>query len=59
DTPTGQLATRGNRQLFLLGTSLTQTRRARELITTHSFDKLFKHGKKDRLLGPNVAYIRL
>ncbi|MDK9339769.1 hypothetical protein ACWPM6_11700 (plasmid) [Propionibacterium freudenreichii] len=59
DTPGGKIAEHGNRKLFLQGTSVAQGAKANKLLAAYSFDKLFKHGKKNRLLGPNVAYIRL
>ena len=41
-TPAGIVATRGARELHLIGTSVNQIDKARQLLADHSFDKLFK-----------------
>lgn len=42
ETPTGLLLVRGKRELYITARSVEQVRQARRLITTHSFDRLFK-----------------
>ncbi len=58
NTPAGIIATRGKRELHLLGTSVAQTEAARNLLAAHSFDQLFKAARK----APgtrNVAFIKV
>lgn len=45
NTERGIIATRGNRELHLLGTSVTQTEKARHLLATYSFNKLYTAAK--------------
>lgn len=58
DVANGIVAVRGKRELYLLGTSVNQMKKARELLANNSFNVLFKKGK----LSPqskNVAYIKI
>ena len=46
ETPTGILAVRGKRELYLLGTSVAAMELARNLLAHVSFDRLCKAGFK-------------
>lgn len=59
DTPAGMIATKGKRELHLLGTSVDQTKRARHLLATRSFNQLFQAGRSYGSTGRNVRAIRL
>ena len=56
-TTTGAVLTKGKRSLYLTFKSVNQSRKAKEIIAKNSFDRLFKFGKKKKLLGPNVSHI--
>lgn len=58
ETPAGLVIERGGRELHLLGTSTDSQARAKQLISGHSFDRLFKSGKKSPG-QKNSAYIKL
>lgn len=58
-TTSGLVATRGKRELHILGTSVVATKKAHSLLALHSFDKLFRAGKTAGAAGRNVRYISL
>jgi hypothetical protein len=55
----GIVLTKGKRELYLLCRSVNQYKKAKEVISKNSFNKLFTKGRKVRVLGANVAYIRI
>ena len=57
-TPSGIIATRGQRELHILGTSVAQAEKARRMLASHSFNRLFGAGKKAPGIK-NTAYIKL
>jgi hypothetical protein len=56
-TPSGAVLTKGKRELYLTYKSVNQGKKAREIISKNSFNKLFTKGKKVRQLGSNVSHI--
>jgi hypothetical protein len=56
-TTNGAVLTKGKRELYLTFLSVNQSKRAKEVIAKNSFDKLYKRGKKVRIMGPNVSHI--
>jgi len=54
----GIVLTKGKRELHLLCRSVNQCKKAKETISKNSFNKLFTKGRKVRVLGSNVAYIK-
>ena len=55
----GIILTKGKRELHVLGRSVNQVKKAKEIISKNSFNKLFTKARKVRVLGPNVAYIKI
>ena len=53
----GAVLTKGKRTLYLLFKSVNESKKAKEAVAKHSFNKLFTRGRKVRVLGSNVAYI--
>jgi len=58
-TPSGAVITKDKRQLFLTYKSVNQGKRAREIVSKNSFNKLFTKGRKIRALGSNVSAIQI
>ena len=58
-TLNGAVLTKGNRELHVIFKSVNQSKRAKEIIAKNSFNKLFNKGKKVRVLGSNVSYIKI
>lgn len=58
ETPAGLVVERGNRELHLLGTSVAAQDKARQLLASRSFDRLFKAGKSAPGVK-NTAFIKL
>ena len=58
DVECGIVARRGKRELYLLAKSVVQGERARKLLATHSFNRLFAAGRKSPH-SRNVAYLRV
>jgi hypothetical protein len=56
DTPRGIIATRGNRELHMLGTSVNAMQVSRNLLATRSFNNLYTVAKSSPL--KNVRFIR-
>jgi len=56
---TGAILTKGKREVYIIFKSVNQGKKARELISKYSFNKLFTKGKKIRSLGTNVSYIKI
>jgi len=59
ETPSGAILMKGKRELYLSFKSVNQGKKARELIATTSFNKLFNKGRKVRIMGPNVAALKI
>lgn len=58
NTPAGMVATRGKRELHLLGTSVDATLRSRELLAGYTFNTLF--ARAHRAPGQrNVAFLKM
>lgn len=55
----GLLATRDNRELYLLGTSVSSMRAAKKLLTTYSFAELYAKATKAPASMPRTRYIKL
>jgi len=58
-TPSGAVLVKGKRTLFVQFRSVNQAKKAKEVISKNSFNKLFTKGKKVRALGSNVATIQI
>ena len=58
-TNEGYLLERGQRRIYIIAKSVNSGTRARQLMTSYSFDKLFKKGKQMATLGNNISYIRI
>lgn len=56
-TPHGAVVMKGKRTLYLQYRSVNQSKRAKEALSKNSFDKLFKRGKKMRLIGSDSSFI--
>jgi hypothetical protein len=59
ETNHGAILSKGKRDLHIQYKSVNQSNKAKEVIAKNSFDKLFKKGKKVKVLGNNVAYIKI
>ena len=58
-TPQGGILTKGKREVYLLfNKSVAKVKQSQELVASNSFNSLFKKGKKIKVLGSNVAYIK-
>jgi hypothetical protein len=57
-TPAGLIVVRGKRELHLLGTSAAQSERARTLLSSVSFNRLFTAARKSPA-SRNVAFIKV
>ena len=57
-TPTGIVAIKGKRELFIIGTSAEQSTQAKRLLATVSFNKLCNAGHKAPG-SKNVYYLKL
>ena len=55
----GAVLTKGKRTLYLLFQSVNQGKKARLMVANNSFDSLFKKGRKLKLTGSNVSYIKV
>ena len=58
-TNEGYVIEKGNRQVYIIAKSVEAGQKARDIMTSISFDKLFKKGKKIKVLGNNVSYIKI
>ena len=58
-TQNGFVAVKGKRSIFFIGTSVNNSNRFKELLSSKSFNYLFNKGKKVKLLGNSVSYISL
>lgn len=56
-TPSGAVLTKGKRQVYLVFGSVNQSKKAKEVVSKNSFNKLFIKGKKVIPLGKHVSYI--
>ncbi len=56
-TPSGAVLTKGKREVFLTFSSVNESKKAKEVVAKNSFDKLFRKGKKIKVLGSNVSHI--
>lgn len=54
----GAILSKGKRQLYLLFKSYNAGKKARKSISENSFNKLFNKGKKVKVLGSNVSYLK-
>lgn len=54
----GAVITKGKRTLTLIFKSVDQSKLAKKTLSENSFDKLFKKGRKLKLLGPNQSFIK-
>lgn len=58
-TQNGFVAVKCKRSIFFIGTSINQSNKFKELLSSESFNLLFNKGKKARLLGNSISYINL
>lgn len=58
-TPSGAVLVKGKRQVFLTFKSVNQSKKAKEVVSKNSFNKLFTRGKKIRQLGSNISHIEI
>lgn len=58
-TNEGYVIEKGNRQIYIIAKSVEAGEKARAIMTSISFDKLFKKGKKIKALGNNISYIKI
>ena len=59
ETNSGAVLTKGKRQVYLIYKSVNQGKKAREVVSKNSFNRLFTKGKKVRQLGSGVSYLQI
>ncbi len=59
ETNGGAVLTKGKRQVYLIYKSVNQGKKAREVVSKNSFNRLFTKGKKVRQLGSGVSYLQI
>jgi len=55
----GAVLTKGKKEVYIIFKTVNQGKKARLLISKHSFNQLFTKGKKIKILGPNVSSIKI